>query len=351
MKNIVAGSMAFIFTMSMASLSLAESDRVPGDVFDLSEWKIQLPFDKNKDKKPDEVDVKKIKKYSHPDFFYLDENNGMVFVSPNKALTTKNTSNARSELRQMIRGENTSYKTNSAKNNFAVQARKGSNTFGRVGGRLDATLKVDHVSMRAGDATTKAAHSLVIGQIHAEKFKNTSSGFGYGNEPIKIYYKKFPDHKYGSVFWNYERNLPKNDKNRTDIAHAVFGFDWSNAADPGPQGIALGEEFSYTINVHKNTMYLTFSNARLGTKTFAKSLVSQLSADGTMDPLDNKYSYGGDVLYFKAGVYNQCSPQKGGGLWYAGCPGTGDWDVDKANGDYAQATFSKLTVGDATPPR
>lgn len=350
MKKLFINSAAFAAALSVSVVAAAKPDMVPAEKYDLSQWKIQLPLDKNKDGKADEVDVKKLKKYSHPDFFYLDVDGGMVFASPNKATTTKNTSNSRSELRQMLRGTKTKYKTKGPENNFAVEARKGSDKFGSVGGRLDATLKVDHVARRAGDATTKAAYSVVVGQIHADKYKDTSSGFGYGNEPIKVYYKKFPDHKMGSVFWNYERNLPKDDDNRTDIAHAVFGYDWNNSSDPGALGIALGEEFSYTINVHKNTMYLTFSNDRLGTKTFTKSLVSQLSADGTMDPLDNKFSYGGDSLYFKAGVYNQCSPAKGGGLWYAGCPGTGDWDVDKANGDYAQATFSKLTVGPSTPP-
>ena len=351
MNRILVGTSAALITLIMPALAIAASDKVPADVFDLSEWNITLPIDKNKDKKPDTITVKKIKKYSHPDFFYLDENEGMVFASPNKAATTKNTSNTRSELRHMLRKTNTKYKTHGAENNFAVEARKGSNKFGRVGGRMDATLKVDHIATRAGDPDTKAAYSGVVGQIHAVKYDNTSSGFGYGNEPIKVYYKKFPGHEMGSVFWTYERNLPKSDANRTDIAHAVFGFDWHNKTDPGQQGIALGEEFSYTINVHRNTMYLTFSNARLGTKTFTKSLVSQLSADGTMDALDNKYSYGGDSLYFKAGMYNQCSTKTGGGHWYAGCPGTGDWDVDKANGDYAQATFSKLTVGPSTPPK
>ena len=65
---------------------------------------------------------------------------------------------------------------------------------------------------------------------------------------------------------------------------------------------------------------------------------------------DNKYAYGGDSLYFKAGVYNQCSTSNQEGVWYAGCGGTGVWETDKANGDYAQATFSRLVVGDSTPP-
>jgi len=252
MKRILIGTTALLATVSVAATAMAKDDTVPADVFDLSEWKITVPLDKNKDKKADDIDVKKLQKYSHPDFFYLDENGGLVFASPNKAITTKNTSNTRSELRQMIRGTNTKYKTHGAQNNFAVAAHGDSDKFGRVGGRLDATLKVDHVATRAGNPDTKAAYSAVVGQIHAVKYDNTKSGFGFGNEPIKVYYKKFPDHKMGSVFWNYERNLAKKDPNRKDIVHPVFGFDWTNKEDPGQQGIALGEEFSYTINVHKN---------------------------------------------------------------------------------------------------
>jgi len=80
----------------------AQSNLLPADIFDLSEWNITVPVDKNKDKKPDTVSVKKLKKYSHPDFFYLDENNHLVFTAPNKAATTPNSTNTRSELRQML---------------------------------------------------------------------------------------------------------------------------------------------------------------------------------------------------------------------------------------------------------
>lgn len=333
-----------------ASATAKDKSPVPADKFDLSQWNITLPIDMDRNNKPDSVTVKKLKKYSHPDFFYLDEQGHMVFASPNKAATTKNTSNTRSELRQMLRGTNTRIKTHSAGNNFAVRARKGSDKFGSIGGRMDATLHVDHVAKRAGNSATKAAYSVVVGQIHAVKYDNTRAGFGYGNEPIKIYYKKFPDHETGSVFWNYELNLAKDDPNRTDIAHPIWGNTWENKEDPGSAGIALGEDFSYTINVHENTMYLTFTSENHPTVTYTRSLVSNLDSYGVIDPLDNKFSYGGDSLYFKAGVYNQCSTKKGGGLWYAGCPGTGNWEEDKANGDYAQATFSKLTVGPSTPP-
>lgn len=327
-----------------------DKDPVPADAFDLSHWNITLPADKNKDGKPDSISVKKLQKYAHPDFFYLDDQNRMVFASPNKATTTKNSSNTRSELRHMLRGKNTRIKTHAAANNFAVRARKDSDKFGSVGGRLDAILHVDHVARRAGNSETKAAYSAVVGQIHAVKYESTASGFGYGNEPLKIYYKKFPDHETGSVFWNYERNLAKDDPNRTDIAYPVWGNTWENAEDPGKKGIALGERFGYTVNVHENTMYLTFTNATQGNVKYAINLANNKDAYGKIDPLDNPYSYGGDSLYFKAGIYNQCSTKTGGGTWYAGCSGTGDWSVDKANGDYAQATFSALTVGPSMPP-
>ena len=332
------------------AISAQDSGLVPADKFDLSHWNITVPLDKDKNGKADIITVKQLKKYSHPDFFYLDDQGRMVFASPNKAQTTKNSSNTRSELRYMLRGKDTRIKTHSAANNFAVEARKDSDKFGSVGGRMDATLHVDHVALRAGDASTRAAYSGVIGQIHATKYDSTKSGFGYGNEPLKIYYKKFPEHNTGSVFWTYERNLAKKDPNRTDIAYPVWGNTWENPADPGASGIALGEEFSYTVNVHRSTMHLTFTHPTRPTVNYSINLANNVDAYGKVDELDNKYSYGGDTLYFKAGIYNQCSTKKGGGSWYAGCAGTGDWEEDKANGDYAQATFSKLVVGPSTPP-
>ena len=97
-------------------------------------------------------------------------------------------------------------------------------------------------------------------------------------------------------------------------------------------------------------MHLSFTHPTRQTVKYSINLANNVDANGKVDELDNKYSYGGDMLYFKAGIYNQCSTKKGGGSWYAGCAGTGDWEEDKANGDYAQATFSKLVVGPSTPP-
>ncbi len=352
LKNIsVTLSLSLALAMTSSAFAGSEKNKapLPADKFDLSHWKLDVPLDEDKNDKADTVTVKELQEYSHPDFFYLDDQGRLVFASPNKATTTPNTSNARSELRYMLRGKNTKIKTHSAANNFAVEARKGSDKFGSVGGKMEATLQVNHVAKNAGDPSKRSAYSVVVGQIHAIKYKSTKSGFGFGNEPLKIFYKKWPDHETGSLFWTYERNLAKDNPLRKDIDYPIWGNAWDNAEDPKENGIALGEDFSYTVNVYKNTMHLIFETANKETKQFKINLANNRDAFGQIDEDDNLYSYGGDHLYFKAGVYNQCSPRGGEGFWYVGCDGTGVWETDKANGDYVQATFSRLVVGDATP--
>jgi len=325
---------------------------VPADKFDLSHWKMNVPVDLDNNGKIDEISVKTMQSYQHPDFFYLDDNGGMVFTAPNKAITTANSSNTRSELRQMLRGSNTRIKTGYAGNNFAIDAHPLSERFAQTGGKMAATLKVDHVALRATNVNKPAAYSVVVGQIHAGKDKALIAknlGFGWGNEPIKIYYKKWPNHDKGSVFWNYERNLAKSDPNRTDITYPVWGNNWKSDAEPGDSGIALGEEFSYVINVHKNMMYLTFTAANQPTVEFTINLANNVDAFGKVDSKDHPLGYTADWMYFKAGAYNQCSTKSAPGIWYAGCLGTGDWPTDKANGDYTQVTFSNLVLSPAEP--
>lgn len=335
----------------MLVTSCASTSDTPAKKFDLSHWKITLPLDADNNGKIDEVDAKALQNYQHPDFFYTDEQGNLVFTAPNKAMTTQSSSNTRSELRQMIRGYDTSKDTKSYSNNFSLAAHPDSALFDQVGGRLDATLKVNHVAQNAKHAK-KPAYSVVVGQIHAGKDKDLieeGNGFGYGNEPIKIYYKKWPNHNTGSVFWNYERNLAKDDPNRTDIAYPVWGNTWENPSDPKNDGIALGEEFSYTINVVQNIMYLTFSHPTKSTVKYQIDLSNNIDAYGNVDDKDNIGGYAGDWHYFKAGAYNQCSTKDSDGIWYAGCSGTGDWKVDKANGDYTSVTFSKLVLSNGTP--
>lgn len=122
----------------------------------------------------DGTKFKDLKNVEQPNFFYI-ENDGktdwVVYKTPNSGITSKTSSNTRTELGQKKR-----WKT-------------------EVGGKLTGTLKVQHVST-SGDARVAASYSVVVGQIHAME--------GHENEPLKIFYKKFPGHKKGSVFWNYE---------------------------------------------------------------------------------------------------------------------------------------------------
>lgn len=341
-----------IYTLSLVTLLTScanTSPNTPAKRFDLSQWKITVPLDNDNNGKADSINTKALQNYQHPDFFYLDKNNHLVFASPNKAVTTQTSSNTRSELRQMLRGFDTSIGTKSYGNNFALANHPDSAYFSQIGGRLDATLKVNHVALHAKHAK-KPAYSVVVGQIHAGKDKELiaeGNGFGWGNEPIKIYYKKWPNHNTGSVFWTYERNLAKDDPKRTDIAYPVWGNTWENPADPKNVGIALDEEFSYTINVINNVMHLEFTHATKETVTYQIDLSNNIDAYGKVDKADNVHGYSGDWHYFKAGAYNQCSTKEAKGVWYAGCSGTGDWAQDKKNGDYTSVTFSKIKLSSA----
>jgi len=346
--------LGYLLLGSLAWHTPYASAESPGDYFNFKFWKLTLPLDANQDGKVDEISVRSLSDYSHPDFFYLDDDKNLVFTAPNKAKTTSGSSNTRSELRQMLRGRNTRIGTHDPKNNFSLRAHKGYRRFATVGGQMEATLKVLHVARNAANETKKPAYSVVVGQIHADKDQdviNEGKGFGWGNEPIKIYYKKWPNHATGSVFWTYERNLPRNDLDRTDIAYPVWGNTWENPNDPGSEGIALGQWFNYNINVHKNIMYLTFRTADAAkTVTYQVDLSDSIDPYGNVDPKDNPRGYSGDAMYFKAGAYNQCSTLDKDGIWYAGCAGTGDWPTDKANGDYASVAFRRIQLSGSVDP-
>ena len=169
--------------------------------------------------------------FEHEDFFYT-TNDGtsdwVVYKAPNSGDTHGTSNNTRTELAQ---SKKWSPMTNA---------------------KLAATLKVMNVSA-TGDAQVAASYSVVVGQIH--------SADGHENEPLKIFYKKFPGHTKGSVFWHYEINTAGEDNSgRWDFSTAVWGYDFSvvgteeNTYPEEPQeGIELGEEFSYKIEVKRGS--------------------------------------------------------------------------------------------------
>lgn len=307
-------------------MSKLDTARVPAQNFKLAKWKITLPMEDSKPERQGkvmEVFASELnsptKPYLHPDWFYTDARTGaMVFKAPNAAMTTQNSSNTRSELRAMLDTRHDD-KPKDLINNFALAAHPQAKEFGAIGGRMTAALTVDWVST-SGNDTKYGAHAVVIGQIH-----------GSSQEPLKIFYRKLPNHQHGSLFWNYEIN-PADKKNRFDIPHDIFGSHTLTKADKDPVGgIKLGELFEYDVNVVGNIMTLTFTkNPGLANEQVVTHRVN-LAAPHAASPLD--LAYGQDSMYFKAGAYNQCN------LRSTACTNNG-----LAAGDYTQASFYKLEL-------
>jgi len=122
----------------LAFLSCVILTDFPSDVIPFfNQWKITLGNGST---------VNNLINYEHNDYFY-DENDGtdwVVYKTPNSGGTTPNSSNTRSELRQL--------------NEWTPE----------TGGRLTGTLKVMHVSTTA-DARVPASFSVVVGQIHSDE--------------------------------------------------------------------------------------------------------------------------------------------------------------------------------------
>ena len=303
-----------------------------------------IPFmDKFKMLMGDGTSVDDLTKFEHKDFFYtvIDGTRRCIaYKTPNSGVTSKNSSNTRTELHE--------------KREWTPEQ----------GGKLTGTCRVMHVST-SGDARVAASYSTVIGQIH--------SGEGHENEPCKIFYKKFPGHKKGPVFWNYEINTAGDDNSgRWDYSYPVWGHDMSVVgssptdfpAEP-EDGIELGEEFSYEINVYKGIMYLTFKSKGHETKTFTKNLIKSeyttkadipeqtknLFVPIGQDGVEREEAYAGELNYFKQGCYNQTNGKdpESNLVWCAGAETYGG-DIAKQyeTGNYAEVWFLEATVSEGT---
>ncbi|GEQ86984.1 hypothetical protein ULMS_24920 [Patiriisocius marinistellae] len=310
--------------------------KYPSDVLPfMNQWKILLG---------DGTDNETLVNYTKKDFFYVENDsvtNWVVYKTPNSGITSKNSGNTRTELGQKKRW------------------------IPETGGKLTGTLKVQHVST-TGDARVAASYSVVVGQIHSDE--------GHKNEPLKIFYKKFPGHEKGSVFWNYEINTEGDNSKRWDFSTAVWGHDMSvigegsNTYPKEPEnGIALGEEFAYEINVFKGIMYLTFTNDTQDTKTFTKNLLvsdyskksnipqqtitlfSSIGQDGT----ERANAYAGELQFFKQGAYNQTNGKnpKTNMVWSTGSEiYEGDIKKQYENGSYAEVWFKEASLSSGTAP-
>lgn len=300
----------------------------PSDVIPfMDKWKILLG---------DGTRLDDLINFEKENFFYVQNEEGtnwVVYKTPNSGITSPNSSNTRTELGEIKRW------------------------VPEEGGKLTGTLKVQHVST-TGDATTRSAYSVVVGQIHSDE--------GHENEPLKIYYKKFPGHEKGSVFWNYEINTEGNNDGRWDYSTGVWGYDFSvlgtgpnNYPEEPEDGIALGEEFSYEVNVYKGIMYLTFSSKGHETKTFTRNLIKSDFAKRADVPqqvidwyssrrqvgVERDSAYANEKQFFKQGAYNQANGRSTKSETY-----NGDIAKQYANGSYTEVWFKEGTLGKGTKP-
>ncbi|MEQ9404311.1 MAG: polysaccharide lyase family 7 protein [Cyclobacteriaceae bacterium] len=314
----------------------------PGDVIPLAGWDITLG---------NGVVVDTLENYQHPDYFFT-ENDGtdwVVFKAPNSGVTTKNSSNTRTELKQ----------------DEIEEGEENVRWIPKDGGKLTGTLKVMNVST-TGDARVGAAYSVVVGQIH--------SNTGHKNEPLKIFYKKYPSHTKGSVFWNYEINTEGDNSGRWDFATSVWGYDWSvlgTAPDTYPEepedGIELGETFSYVVNVYEGIMYLSFKSEGHESRTFTKSMLTSdfISREDFPKQIEDMFvpigregtervnAYEGEIMFFAQGAYNQANggDPESNMVWSTGSDTYGgDLKQQYANGSFAEVWFSESSVSPGTPP-
>lgn len=276
----------------------------PASQFDLLGWTISVPVDADGNGKSDQIKEKALAAgYANENFFYLSEDGGMVFKSPIKgAKTSKNTKYTRSELREMMRRGNTSYDTKGVGSNnwvFSTAPKSDLESAGGVDGTLEATLTVNHVTTTG---VSWQQGRVIIGQIHANN-----------DEPIRLYYRKLPNHTKGSIYFAHEPNSKADEQWINIIGNSLPNY-WKQDATPAEpeDGIKLGEKFSYRIKVIGNELAVTIM--RPGKADITK----------TVDMSASNYDQGGQYMYFKAGVYNQNK--------------TGDAK------DYVQATFYDLKV-------
>lgn len=291
--SMLLGFFFILMSEEVSSQNNLDSNLAPSENFDLSNFKLQIPADEDKNGKSDNISVKKLKGYQS-DFFYTGKDGGMVFKCPPYGAKTTNTKYVRSELREMLRGTDRSIKTKGVnKNNwvFSSAPEKDKKTAGAVDGEMEATLAINHVT-----TTGKKGHigRIVIGQIHA----NT-------DEPIRLYYRKLKENRLGSIYFAHEVDKGE------DTYYEMIGGKSNSLRNP-KDGIALNEKFSYKIKVVGNTMLVRIS--RDGKK----------DVERFVDMSKSGYDKGGLYQYFKAGIYHLNNTAE--------------------KNDYAQSTFYNLKV-------
>jgi hypothetical protein len=254
----------------------------PGKNFDLAHWKLTLPINRAEERSAAEL----VAGFQHPEAFFTDPaTGGLTFRARNHGDTTSGSHFPRSELREMLAPIGSA---KAAANNWVISTSPDAakRAAGGVDGTMRATLTVDHVSTTGGAAKVGR---VVVGQIH-----------GPSTEVIRLYYHKRPADARGAIYFAHD-----DPKSGESVFVPILG-------DPKhlnpPDGIALGEPWSYEIQVVGRTLTVKVTPHGRPTTTVTHPIHA---------------GYDGLALYFKVGVYNQNN--------------TGE------PGDYVQATFHALT--------
>ena len=214
------------------------TDVPPSENFDLADWKLTLPVDRDYDGKADEVSEADLAQgWSDPSFFYTDPvTGGLVFRVPqNASATTIKSGYPRTELREMLRAGDLSIDTRGSdgkanKNNWVLPSapKTAKAQAGGVGGVLRATLAVNQVT-RMGEP--HRIGRVVIGQIHARD-----------HEVLRLYYRKLPTNSLGSIYYAHDLD------DDSEIYVEIIGDRGDFIPNP-KEGIALDEVFSYEVRL------------------------------------------------------------------------------------------------------
>ncbi|NET71246.1 MAG: polysaccharide lyase family 7 protein, partial [Sphaerospermopsis sp. SIO1G2] len=174
------------------------------DNFDLTNWKITLPVDRDDETDGRAHEILDLVYYEHDDYFFQGADGAMVFRADADGATTKGSTYARTELREMDGDDLASWTLED-------------------GGTMTATLTVDEMPVFSDGDPGR----IIIGQIH-----------GQDDELIRLYYQ-------GNEVYFYNEHAVPNDRE--------VRFELANAAGQRPD-IPLGEPFSYEITVDNHQL-------------------------------------------------------------------------------------------------
>lgn len=254
----------------------------PSGNFELIDWKMDLPISDSGAFTGDSATIDEDEMaagYTNSEYFFTADDGGMVLRAPPRGATTSaNTRYTRTELREMLRRGDRSISTRGAGgrpngNNWAFSSapQSAQDDAGGIDGELTVTMAVNEVTTTGEDFQIGR---VVIGQIHAKD-----------DEPLRLYYRKLPDNRRGSIYAAHEIN------GGDDVYYEIIGSRDNDAPNPS-DGILLGETFTYNVNVVGNSMDVTITKANGDVFT------------DNIDMTNSGYDIDDDFMYFKVGVYH-----------------------------------------------